>query len=243
MQGKIFEKIIQGRLNQILAEKKKLIKDRQHGLRSQKGTATAIAIVYETIANALADRRQVYLVLRDVAKAFDKVWYNGLKYKLLHIGLSPFLEETLCNFLGNRLAQVNTGNDFSNNIKLLSGVPQGSVLSPTLYTIYTNDIPSAGPGCLGIMYADDVTQIITTQSKSKNLMKLKVGREINRINRFEKKWEMKTSQEKFKIIPIAQHTKNIVVNGKEFDTSKEGKLLGLKVHSTGIVGHVSTLKK
>ncbi len=79
------------------------------------------------------------------------------------------------------------------------------------------------------MYADDVTQIITTQSKSKNMMKLKVEREINRINRFEKKWKIKTSKEKFKIIPIAHHTKNIVVSGKELDTSKEGKLLWLRV--------------
>ncbi len=103
---------------------------------------------------------------------------------------------------------------------------------PTLYTIYTSDIPSAGPGCLDIMYADDVTQIITTQSKQENMMKLKVEREINRINRFERKWKIKTSQEKFKIIPIAQHTKNIVANGKVPNTNKEGKLLGLKVQST-----------
>ncbi len=59
---------------------------------------------------------------------------------------------------------------------------------------YTNDISTAGPGCLDIMYADDVTQIIITQSKSKNMMKLKVEREINRMNRFEKKWKIKTSQ-------------------------------------------------
>ncbi len=89
MPGKILEKIIQGRLNHFLAGRN-VIKDKQHGLRSQKGTTTAIAIVYEVIANAMADKRQVYLVLCDVAKAFDKVWHNGLKYKLLHIGLPPF---------------------------------------------------------------------------------------------------------------------------------------------------------
>ncbi len=39
----------------------------------------------KTIANALANKQQVYVVLRDVAKAFDKVWHNGLKYKLLQL--------------------------------------------------------------------------------------------------------------------------------------------------------------
>ncbi len=166
----------------------------------------------------MADKRQVYLVLRDVAKAFDKVWHNGLKYKILHIDLPPFLEKILCNFLDNRSALLNIGNDFSNNIQLLSAVPQGSVLSPTLSTLYTNDIPAAGPGCLDIMYTDDVTKKIATQSKSKNMMKFKVEREINKINRFKKKWKFKTSQEKFKILPIVQHTKNIVIHGKELNT-------------------------
>ncbi len=72
------------------------------------------------------------MVLRDVAKAIDKVWHNGLKYKLLKLGLLNILEKILCNFLNNRKAKINIENDYSNYITLLSGVPQGSVLSPTL---------------------------------------------------------------------------------------------------------------
>ncbi len=65
------------------------------------------------------------------------------------------------------------------------------MLPPTLYTLYTNDLPSAGPGCLDILYADDITQIVTTQSKSKNMLKLKVEKDIDRIKKFEKKMENK----------------------------------------------------
>ncbi len=73
-------------------------------------------------------------------------------------------------------------------------------------------------------------------------MKLKAEREIIKKNRFEKKWRMKASQEKFKIIPIAQRSKRLMVNGNELNTSTEGKLLGLKIHSTGFVGHAINMK-
>ena len=55
------------------------------------------------------------------------------------------------------------------------------------------------------MYADDITQIITTQSKSKLMMRVKVEREIERINKFERQCKIKTSEEKFKIISISQN--------------------------------------
>ncbi len=95
------------------------------------------------------------------------------------------------------------------------------------------------------MYADDVTQIITSPSKSKSMIKLEVERDIERINKFERKWKIKTSEEKFQIIPIAQlNTKKIIVNNKEIETSKSGKLLVLNISTTGLVGHISrTIKK
>ena len=155
------------------------------------------------------------------------------------MGCLTYYQRYCAIFLDYRKGRINFGIDYSNDINLLSGVPQGSVLSPTLYTLFTNDLPLPEHGCLDIMYADDVTQIITSPSKSKRMMQVKVEREIESISKFEKKWKIKTSEEKFKIIPIAQvKIKKIKVNDKEIDTCKSGKLLGLNLTSNGFVTHI-----
>ncbi len=192
-----------------------------------KRTHTAITTTYGTIANALAEKKQVYVVLRDVVKTFDKVWHNGLKYKIVRFGLTVILETTLCTFRGIRTAKINHCNEYSNDIKLSFGVLQGSVLSPTLYTIYTNDLSPPEYGCLDTMYADDVTRVIISPSKFKLMMRVKVEREIERMSKFERKRKIKTSEEKFKIIPISQFkTNKFKVNGKEMKHVQKKNFLG-----------------
>ena len=70
----------------------------------------------------------------------------------------------------------------------MSGVPQGSCLSPTLYILYTADIPHQHSRGINILYyADDITQIITQEGKSRNMLSRKIEREVNNINEFENK--------------------------------------------------------
>ena len=103
--AKILDKIINKRFTTRLNELN-LMNPRQHGFRKDYGTHTAIATINETISRDVRNGHKVDLVLRDVTKAFDKVWHSGLKFKLTQIDLHDCMKRTICNFLMNRTAMI-----------------------------------------------------------------------------------------------------------------------------------------
>ncbi|MEL7079661.1 MAG: reverse transcriptase domain-containing protein, partial [Cyanobacteria bacterium J06582_2] len=212
----------------------------QHGFRPNKGTDVALAMIYETIATAQRDKHQVNVVARDVSKAFDKVWHHGLQFKIMTLTLPDIMEKSLCHFLVGRTARITLDGKIGPSFPLKSGVPQGSVISPTLYITYISDVPEPvlHTSC-NIGFADDITQIITYPGRGREMMARLTKGEIENINQYEKQWKIQTNQGKFKILKISNITGNeIIINNNIIDYSRSIVTLGLEITRSGIATHI-----
>ena len=99
------------------------------------------------------DLRSVFL---DISKAFDKVWHDGLIFKLKQNGISNNLFNLLSNFLINRKQRVVLNGQTFSWAVVNAGVPQGSILGPLLFLIYINDIAD-GFSSNAKLFADDTS--------------------------------------------------------------------------------------
>ncbi len=97
---------------------------------------------------------EIFAVALDISKAFDRVWHKSLVLKLPSYGLYPSLCTFVSNFLSGRSISVVADGYCSKLISVNSGVPQGSVLSPSLFLLFINDLLSITE-CPVHFYADD----------------------------------------------------------------------------------------
>ena len=114
------------------------------------------------------------IINRDVSAAFDRTWIAGLQYKIAKLGLPTSEARVLISYLQDRTSQVRIDGWLGPNFPITAGVPQGGVLSPTLYNIYTADTPAPLHRNYNIIYADDVTQIINISGPSVRAVEVKI---------------------------------------------------------------------
>ena len=111
------------------------------------------------IENALEKKKFCSEIFLDVAQAFDKVWHEGLNYKLRTI-LRKQYAEILESYLAKRFISAKQRDVYSELKEIEAGVPQGSVLGPVLYLLYTSDLPNLETSTVAAFAGDIATLII-----------------------------------------------------------------------------------
>ena len=130
---------------------------------------TVLHTVNNTVAkgfNQTAPAARTITVVLDMSKALDTINIHTLIRKLLQTKIPGTIIKFIANYIKGRKAYTTYRNRTSSQRKFKTGVPQGDVLSPTLFNIYTADIPLPRTPVQVMVYADDITITSTHTSTS-----------------------------------------------------------------------------
>lgn len=163
--SKILERIINSRLVKYL-EMGNFLSDNQFGFRAKLSTADAVHGLTDHVVQELDKGNQTIGIFLDLAKAFDTVSIPILLHKLEILGIRGLQLKLFSNYLDYRTQCTKIGNVISSDLKNTSfGVPQGSILGPTLFLIYINDLCNLRmDNCKIISYADDTALLFSAKT-------------------------------------------------------------------------------
>ena len=221
---RVLEKIMRKRILNHL-EKNKIISDHQHGFTKKKSCETNLLESYDFITEMIDKGMAVDEVFLDLAKAFDKVPTQRLMFKLGEYGLNPTVLNWIESFISGRSQIVSINGTHSRRLQVWSGVPQGSVLGPVLFTLFINDV--LNDVCsLGKIFADD-TKLIKVVDDLNDADKLQ--NDLNRLFDWCKTWNMEFNKGKCKIMHYGKTNNKFLyhMDGTILEITKEEKDLGV----------------
>lgn len=204
--SKVFERIVLNRINKILVQStEKIIPDHQFGFRNFHSTNHQVSRVVKYIKEQRSNQYSTGVISFDIEKAFDTVWHDGLIAKLYRYQLSPCIVMLIKSFLTDRKFQLNVKNTCSNWFEIPAGVPQGSCLSPTLYSIYVSDMPYP-EGCTLASFADDTLLYTSDLLANDIIRKLESG--FMEISAYFKRWKIMVNTSKTQAIFFSRKRAN-----------------------------------
>lgn len=225
--SKVLEKLILSRIEPVLTARK-IIPTHQFGFRPKHATIEQIHRVCTNISQTLEDKKYCSAAFLDISQAFDKVWHTGLLYKLKKIlPLSYFL--TLKSYLEDRHFLVKYQDAHTSIFPVKSGVPQGSVLGPVLYLLYTADLPTTN-GVVTATYADDTALLSMHEDPNQASQILQMN--LNNIQTWLKKWRIQANATKSVHVTFTNRKGNcppVTLNSQQLNQQQDVKYLGMHI--------------
>src|SRR6266516_3209982 len=222
--GKVLEKIIKKHIEEFLVNTN-FITNSQHGFMKGRSCLSNLLICQNEIVNMIDSGSPVDIIYLDFQKAFDKVSHGILMNKVRKAGIVGKLADWLENWLKGRTQRVGINGLYSEWAEVSSGVPQGSILGPLLFTIFINDLELGIKNNM-LKFADDskLWGIAETTQYSMDLQQ-----DLNVLGNWAVKNQMEFNVNKCKVMHIGK--KNVKeeysLMGELIPVTREEKDLGV----------------
>lgn len=230
--SKVYERLLAKRLT-AFANTSGLFPSNQFGFRKGLGTCDALLVLTHDLQASLDAGHESRLISLDFSAAFDLVNHRALLFKLSSMGVGGSALSIISSFLTNRRQRVVVEGKYSPFTEIKSGVPQGSVLGPLLFILFTSDMWSGITSKL-IAYADDASLYASIRSPCERAMVANTLRDdIIKIFAWCERWGMRLNPSKTHSLIISRSRTDlpshppIVVNDSTINNCNTLKLLGV----------------
>ena len=202
----------------------------QHGFRKKRSCITQLIEVYDKLTELLDNGKSIDIVYLDFKKAFDSIPHERLLLKMKGYGITGQTLNWVRSFLTGRKQRVKIGDSFSNMTDVTSGIPQGSILGPVLFTIFINDLP----GALKVhckVFADD-TKIYDDTGKREEIQN-----DLFKMQEWTQNWNLYFNVAKCKVMHIGKKNPHysyfmkIENDQQKIESCEEEKDLGITFDS------------
>ena len=182
-------------------------------------------MLIEDLARGASVGKQTDIILLDFSKAFDKVNHSKLLWKLHQYGIRGHVLDWVRAFLGSRSQRVVIDGEESESIQVTSGVPQGNVLGPILFLIYTNLLLPGTTVC-----TDDTALYLTLESEDDSST---LQNDLNILSAWETRWDMGFNPSKCQVVHVTGSKKPVkrdyILHGQVLESVTSARYLGVDI--------------
>mgnify|MGYP002259906745 FL=1 len=184
--SKVFERLIYNVFYEYLITNN-LLTTKNSGFKKNDSTINQLVSILHDIYNGLELSKEARMVFLDISKAFDRVWHEGLLFKLKQLGFTDPVSDFISSYLSDRSQRTTICGQTSAWLPVEAGVPQGSILGPLLFLVFINDITD-GISCDIKLFADDTSILEIVHNP--NTSAARINTDLGRIHAWGKLWRV-----------------------------------------------------